>query len=116
MSSEILAIGQMISIAIAAVGTPGVTFWVMKKMSQQNLEAIKAGCVVCRGHLEEKLGCLDEEMDELGKRQKTLREETLPDKYVRTSFCATCRKERKEEDQRLHDRISGKHPGGGRYP
>jgi hypothetical protein len=112
MSSEALVIGQMISIVLAAVGTPGVTFYVMKRMNKQSLEAIKAGCVVCRGHLEEKIGCLDGEVDELGKRQKTLREETLPDKYVRSEFCRNCRKERQEEDQRLHDRISGKHPGG----
>jgi hypothetical protein len=47
MSGELLAIGQMLSIVVAAVGTPGVTFWVMKRMTQQNLDAMKAVVVCC---------------------------------------------------------------------
>lgn len=104
MSGELLAIGQMLSIVVATVGTPGLTFWVMKKMNQQNIKAIKDGCVVCRGHLEEKIGCLDESVEGLDARQKELREKTLPDGFVR-------RRDYEREVEVIHRRIEKYHPG-----
>jgi hypothetical protein len=110
MSGELLAIGQMLSIVVAAVGTPGVTFWVMKRMTQQNLDAMKSGCVVCRGHLEEKIGGLDGSVEELDGRQKELREKTLPHEFVmRRDFEALEKKHDKEVDV-IHKRIAKYHP------
>jgi hypothetical protein len=110
MSGELLAIGQMLSIVVAAVGTPGVTFWVMKRMTQQNLDAMKAGCVVCRGHLEEKIGCLDGSVEELDGRQKELREKILPDEFVKRRDLDALEKKHEKEVEVIHKRIEKYHP------
>jgi len=107
---EVLAIGQMLSIIVAAVGTPGVTFWVMKKMTQQNIEAMRAGCVVCRGRLEEKIGGLDESVEELDVRQKELREKTLPDEFVKRRDLDALEKKHEKEVEIIHRRIEKYHP------
>jgi hypothetical protein len=110
MGGELLAIGQMLSIVVAAVGTPGVTFWVMKKMNQQSLKAIKDGCVVCREHLEEKIGGLDESVEGLDARQKTLREKILPDEFVKRRELNALEKKHEKEVEIIHRRIEKYHP------
>lgn len=110
--NETLIIAQMIAIVIAAVGTPGVTFWVMKKMTKQALETINNSCATHREHIESRISDLGKDIENIDERQRVLREKTLPEKYVTQKFCDVCCKERKDEDQLLHNRISEKNPGG----
>jgi hypothetical protein len=82
MSQEVLTVAQLFSIVLAACGTPGLTFWVMKKMSREALSQIKENCKTCRAHLDEKIDNLDDTVHEAIGRQLTLRER-LPIDYVR---------------------------------
>ena len=82
MNQELLTIAQFLSVILAAAGTPGITFWVMKKMSREALSQIKENCKACRAHLDEKIAGLDGTLHEAVGRQLTLREK-LPIDYVR---------------------------------
>lgn len=82
MTSDVLVLTQLFSIVLGAVGAPGVTFWVMKKMSREALSQIKENCKACRAHLDEKISGLDGTLHEAVGRQLTLREK-LPIDYVR---------------------------------
>jgi len=55
MSQEVLTVAQLFSIVLAACGTPGLTFWVMKKMSREALSQIKENCKACRNPAEQDL-------------------------------------------------------------
>ena len=59
MTQETLMLAQLFSIVLAACGTPGLTFWVMKKMSREALSHIKENCKNCRSHLDEKIDGLE---------------------------------------------------------
>ena len=82
MSQDVLTVAQLFSIVLAACCTPGLTFWVMKKMSREALSQIKENCKACRAHLDEKIAGLDGTLHEAVSRQLTLREK-LPIDYVR---------------------------------
>ncbi|MEW6386244.1 MAG: hypothetical protein AB1491_01825 [Thermodesulfobacteriota bacterium] len=82
MSSDIVVVAQLISIVVAACGTPGLTFWVMKRMNQNFTVQIKESCKACRAHLDEKLEGHDGRIKEAEERQRKLREK-LPIDYVR---------------------------------
>ncbi|MEW6385891.1 MAG: hypothetical protein AB1491_00020 [Thermodesulfobacteriota bacterium] len=82
MSSEVVVVAQVISIVVAALGTPGLTFWVMKKMNREALFHIKENCKACRAHLEEKIGSHEDRLEKAEERQRKLREK-LPIDYVR---------------------------------
>lgn len=82
MGQDALTLAQLVAIVLGACGTPGLTFWVMKKMSREALAQIKENCKVCRSHLDDKIAGLDETIHEAVQRQLTLREK-LPIDYVR---------------------------------
>jgi len=82
MSQDALTVAQLFAILLAACGTPGLTFWVMKKMSREALAQIKENCKACRAHLDEKITGLDGTIHEAVQRQLTLREK-LPIDYLR---------------------------------
>lgn len=82
MSQETVSLLQLFSIVLAAFGTPGLTFWVMKRMSREALSRIKENCQTCRSHLDEKIEGLGDTVHEAVQRQLALREK-LPVDYVR---------------------------------
>ena len=82
MSQDIIMIAQLFSILLAACGTPGLTFWVMKKMSTEALCQIRENCSRCKLQIDEKISDLDGSLHEAVGRQITLREK-LPIDYVR---------------------------------
>ena len=82
MTQETLMLAQLFSIVLAACGTPGLTFWVMKRMSREALSSIKENCKNCRSHLDEKIDGLEDTIHEAVQRQLALREK-LPVDYVR---------------------------------
>jgi len=73
---------QIFSIIIGAFGAPGLTFWVMKKMSREALYQIKENCKICRSNIDARLDNLDIDLHEVQERQLKLREK-LPINYVR---------------------------------
>lgn len=79
---SMMVLAQLFSIVLAACGTPGLTFWVMKKMSRETLIQIKENCAKCKLQIDEKISSLDSELHEAVGRQITLREK-LPIDYVR---------------------------------
>jgi|GEM_PF-1731309 len=82
MSQDARTLAQLVAIVLGACGTPGLTFWVMKKMSRKALAQIKENCKACRAHLDDKIAGLDTTLHEAVSRQLKLREK-LPIDYVR---------------------------------
>lgn len=82
MNQDIIMVAQLFSIVIAACGTPGLTFWVMKKMNRESLSQIKENCAKCKLQIDEKFSDLDGTLHEAVGRQLVLREK-LPIDYVR---------------------------------
>lgn len=82
MTFDFLGVAQLFSIIIGAMGTPGVTYFLMKRMSRDTIAHIKDSCAFCRSHLEEKINTIDHKVDDLLDRQIVLREK-LPIDYVR---------------------------------
>jgi len=82
MTCDILSVAQLISIIIGAMGTPGLTYFLMKRMSRDTIAHIKDSCALCRSHLEEKINTIDHRIIEIANRQIVLREK-LPVDYVR---------------------------------
>lgn len=115
--TESVPIWQIVLAMVTALGTPSLTYGVMRKMAKDQVRQLGEITKLEIGHIKERVDNLDEEMFTLCNRQKELRETTLPEKYVQRRDCEKCKEERREEDQRLHDRISGKsshsHPIGG---
>lgn len=119
--------GDLIAVFTAvatAFGTPGLTYLVMNKMQKAQISKIKElhdlqinhmqeSCKNCRKGLDEKIEGLDEDLGEVSHRQKSLREETLPEKYVTRRDCEKFQKETKDALEVVHGRISGYHPKAG---
>jgi hypothetical protein len=82
VNQDIIMVAQLFSIMIAACGTPGLTFWVMKKMNRESLCRIKENCSKCKLQIDEKISDLDGTLHEAVGRQISLREK-LPIDYVR---------------------------------
>lgn len=82
MNQDILAAVQLFSILLGAFGAPGLTFWVMKRLSRETLVHIKDNCDACRARLDEKIERLEGAVHIITDRQIKLRE-TLPTEYVR---------------------------------
>jgi hypothetical protein len=82
MNQELISLAQLFSILLASFGTPGLTFWVMKKMSKEALVQIKENCSKCKLQIDEKISDLDGTLHETVGRQISLREK-LPIDYVR---------------------------------
>jgi hypothetical protein len=74
MTQEVMNLVQLFSIVLAACGTPGLTFWVMKKMSREALFQIKENCSRCKLQIDEKISGLDGTLHEAVGRQISLRE------------------------------------------
>ncbi len=82
MVPDTLMLLQLLSIVLAGFGTPGLTFWVMKKMSREALNQIINHCELHRSHMNNKIGKIDTTLNEAIHRQIELREK-LPVYYVR---------------------------------
>lgn len=82
MSQDVMITVQLVSILVGAVGAPGLTFWVLKRMSRETIAHIQDNCHACRARLDEKIGKLEQEMEVVADRQLRLRE-NLPIEYVR---------------------------------
>lgn len=118
----VLQIAQVLSIVLAAIGTPGITYKVLMKLHENQMSAFKVQCAACKTALKDELNNLDGEVNGLCSRQKTLREETLPEKYVpRREFDACrsehdlCRNDRKSHEGELFRRVGAleRHEKGG---
>lgn len=106
-----LEIGQFLSIILAA-GTPGMTYYVIGKMHKTQITHIMENCKKCRNSLDEKIGCLDETLDNVDHRQKELREKTLPDDFVKRRELEALEKKHEKEIDIIHTRIEKYHPVG----
>jgi hypothetical protein len=82
MTQETLMLVQFFSIILAGFGTPGLTFWVMKRMSREALVQIKENCSKCKLQIDEKISGIGDTLHETVGRQISLREK-LPIDYVR---------------------------------
>ncbi len=116
--------GELASIITAvatAVGTPGLTWLVMNKMQKIQIKEIKElhalqighmeeNCKKCKAGLDEKIGCLDQSVDGLDGRQKTLREKDLPANYVKRRELEALEKKHEKEVEIIHKRIEKYHP------
>lgn len=109
MAVSVLEVGQLISILLAA-GTPGMTYYVMSRMHKQQISHMAENCKTCRASLDEKIGCLDQSVEGLDDRQKTLREKTLPDEYVKRRELEALEKKQDKEADIIHKRIDKYHP------
>jgi hypothetical protein len=110
MAIGILEIGQLLSVVVAA-STPGMTYYVMARLHKQQIGHMAENCKACKAALDEKLGCLDESVDELDGRQKELREKTLPDVFVKRRDLDALEKKHEREIEIVHKRIEKYHPG-----
>ena len=131
-------LASIITAVATAVGTPGLTWLVMNKLSKVqitkiqelnelqikqiqelngvHLQNMQKSCDVCKKALEEKINDLCDDLGDVNDRQRALREKDLPDKYVRKSDCEKCEKRLQGEIEVAHKRISEYHPkpkGGG---
>ena len=71
---------------LAALGTPGVTFYVMKKMTGDFQKSSKEFCARCKAEIERRLQAQESRDKEIEGRQAFLRETTLPqlrEEYVK---------------------------------
>lgn len=109
MAVSILEVGQLISILLAA-GTPGMTYYVMSRMHKQQISHMAENCKMCRAGLDEKIGCLNESVEELDSRQRVLRQETLPDEFVKRRDLEAMEKKHEKEVEIIHKRIEKYHP------
>lgn len=105
---SVLQIAQLVSIVLAAIGTPGITYKVIMKLHESQMKAFQMQCSSCKAALKQELSCLGEEVDSLQGRQKTLREETLPsmsDKFVTRREHEACRNEHEacRNDRKSHE-------------
>ncbi len=91
---------------LTALGTPGITYGVMRKMAKDQVRQLGEITSLELGHINKEIGGMRNEIVAISDRQKELRETILPEKYVRRDDCVKCKAERQAEDQRLHDRIS----------
>lgn len=82
MGIDHTAVAQLLSLIIGALGTPGVTYYLMKRMSRDTLDHIRDSCAVCRAHCEDKINNIVNQLESISKRQQSLRE-LLPIEYVR---------------------------------
>lgn len=98
---------QLVIGVATALGTPSITYGVMRKMAKDQVRQLGEITSLELGHIKEKIDGIEKETIEISCRQKELRETVLPEKYVRRDDCRKCKEERQTEDQRLHDRISG---------
>jgi len=78
MDPTILAGVSLVSATIAAVGAPGVTFWVMRKMTANFMIQNKEHCAKCKEEINRRLDDHDEKNKQIEGRQTKLREEVLP--------------------------------------
>lgn len=63
---------------VAAVGAPGVTYWVMRKMTASFMEQSKEYCANCKAEINRRLDCQRQKEEDIVKRQARLREDDLP--------------------------------------
>lgn len=61
----------------------------------------------------ERIGYLDNELDDVEVRQKDLREDTLPDKYVTRREHESCKKDRQSHEGELFSRVGALERKGG---
>ena len=109
MAVSLLEIGQFISIILAA-GTPGMTYYVMGRQHKQQIVHMEDNCKKCKAGLDEKIGGLDQSVEGLDDRQKTLREKTLPDEYVKRRELDALKQQHEKEVEIIHERIDRYHP------
>jgi hypothetical protein len=111
MAVSLLEIGQFVSVLLAA-GTPGMTYYVMSRLHKQQIDYMAQNCKTCKASLDEKIGCLDQSVDDLDGRQKTLREQDLPENYVKRRELEALEKKQEKEVEIIHKRIERYHPVG----
>lgn len=109
MAIGILEIGQLVSVVMAA-STPGMTYYVMNRLHKQQIGHMEENCKKCKASLDEKIGCLDDELDDVDQRQKELREKTLPDEFVKRRDLDALEKKHEKEVDIIHKRIEKYHP------
>lgn len=110
-----LQIAQLVSIVLAAIGTPGITYKVIMKLHESQMKAFQTQCSSCKAGLKHELESLGSEVDTLQGRQKTLREETIPsmpDRFITRREHEACRAEheacrtdRKSHENELFNRV-----------
>lgn len=109
MAVGILEIGQLVSMLLAA-GTPAMTYYVMGRQHKQQIAHMEEKCKTCKAGLDEKINCLDETLGEVEVRQKDLRENDLPDKYVKRRDLEALERKHEKEVDIIHQRIEKYHP------
>jgi len=109
MAVGILEIGQLVSMLLAA-GTPAMTYYVMGRQHKQQIAHMEEKCKTCKAGLEEKIGGLDESVEDLDGRQKELREKTLPDEFVKRRDLEALERKHEKEVDIIHQRIEKYHP------
>ena len=109
MAVSFLEIGQFVSVLLAA-GTPGMTYYVMSRQHKQQIAHMEDNCKKCKAGLDEKIRCLDESVEELDGRQRVLRQETLPDEFVKRRDLDSLEKKHDKEIEIIHTRIGKYHP------
>ena len=82
---ELMAELNVIAAVVAAVGAPGVTFWVMKRMTKNFMAQSAKHCQVCKAEINRRLANHDEKDKELAGKQAQLREKDLP--KIRENYC-----------------------------
>ena len=69
---------SLVGAAIAAVGAPGVTFWVMKRMTANFVQQNQEHCVHCRTNIESQIADIKAQEKFILERQARLRESEIP--------------------------------------
>jgi len=108
---------------LAALGTPGVTFYVMKKMTASFTEHVQARCRECKAELDRRIKDQEDKDRALEERQLALRTNILPNlatredvrevgREIKASF-ERAQSDLKEDIRRVHGRINGFHNNQG---
>jgi hypothetical protein len=102
--ADYLALIQTFSMLMAA-GTPGMTYYVINRMHKAQILSLQENCKNCRKTLDDKIAGLDESTEFIELRQKELREEILPDDYVKRRELEALAKTHEKDIQVVHKRI-----------
>ena len=105
------------------LGTPGVTFWVMRKMTAAFCNQLRERCALCKAALDRRLDSQEEKDKVMEERQITLRTIIIPKLVSREDLrelgadikksLESVQSDIKGDIVRLHNRINGFHNNQG---
>lgn len=94
------------SVVSAITGSVGTSWWILSRIFKVQVSHLKELHKQQMELMDQRLGGLEDDVEEMCKRQKTLREETLPNLYVMRREMERCQADRKEVETTLFRKVN----------